>query len=211
MAETITVALDADTAALRAALDKIGGELRRRDALVDAAAQIEAAQTAASQALGRKDGDAWVQPTGAHDSYRLGAIVTHGGKRWINVVPVNVWAPGVAGWREQTADGSPAAWTQPSGAVDAYRKGDKVTYQGATYTSLVDGNGWPPTIAVAWAKDGASSGGGSGGVKAWDPIAYPYKVGDRVTYQGATYECLQAHTSQAGWAPAAVPSLWKKL
>lgn len=38
-----------------------------------------------------------------------------------------------------------------------------------------------------------------------------YKVGDVVTYQGASYQCLQAHTSQAGWTPTAVPALWKKL
>jgi hypothetical protein len=36
-----------------------------------------------------------------------------------------------------------------------------------------------------------------------------YKVGDEVTYQGATYRCLQAHTSQAAWTPVAVPSLWQ--
>lgn len=45
------------------------------------------------------------------------------------------------------------------------------------------------------------------------PWSYPvaYKVGDIVTYQGGRYQCLQAHTSQAGWTPAAVPALWKKL
>lgn len=36
-----------------------------------------------------------------------------------------------------------------------------------------------------------------------------YKVGDEVTYAGATYECLQAHTSQAAWTPSATPALWK--
>lgn len=35
-----------------------------------------------------------------------------------------------------------------------------------------------------------------------------YRVGERVTYQGGTYECRQAHTSQAGWTPTAVPALW---
>jgi len=38
-----------------------------------------------------------------------------------------------------------------------------------------------------------------------------YKVGDVVVYQGANFQCLQAHTSQAGWTPTAVPALWKKL
>ena len=36
-----------------------------------------------------------------------------------------------------------------------------------------------------------------------------YKVGDQVTYNGATYQCLQAHTSQPDWTPPAVPALWQ--
>lgn len=35
-----------------------------------------------------------------------------------------------------------------------------------------------------------------------------YEVGDQVTYLGVTYQCLQAHTSQAGWTPTVVPALW---
>lgn len=38
-----------------------------------------------------------------------------------------------------------------------------------------------------------------------------YAVGDRVTYDGATYEAIQAHTSQAGWEPPNVPALWTKV
>jgi hypothetical protein len=41
---------------------------------------------------------AWVQPTGAHDAYDLGARVTHGGQEWISTVDANVWEPGVFGW-----------------------------------------------------------------------------------------------------------------
>lgn len=33
-------------------------------------------------------------------------------------------------------------------------------------------------------------------------------VGDLVSYSGVVYRCLQAHTSQAGWTPSAVASLW---
>ena len=44
---------------------------------------------------------AWVQPTGAHDAYALGAKVTHNGKTWESTVDANVWEPaGVSGWRE---------------------------------------------------------------------------------------------------------------
>lgn len=46
----------------------------------------------------------WVQPTGAHDAYGLGARVTHAGSTWESMVPANVWEPGTPGtaalWRE---------------------------------------------------------------------------------------------------------------
>lgn len=42
----------------------------------------------------------WVQPTGAHDAYAVDARVSHKGKKWVSLVAVNVWEPGVANWRE---------------------------------------------------------------------------------------------------------------
>ena len=45
-------------------------------------------------------------------------------------------------------------------------------------------------------------------VQAWDPTK-TYKVGDLVTYQGNTYQCLIAHTAETTWSPAVAPSLWK--
>lgn len=39
-----------------------------------------------------------------------------------------------------------------------------------------------------------------------------YIVGDVVAYPDAAseqYECIQAHTSQEGWTPSAMPALWK--
>ncbi|MFJ2193484.1 carbohydrate-binding protein [Kitasatospora sp. NPDC087861] len=38
----------------------------------------------------------------------------------------------------------------------------------------------------------------------------PYNAGDRVTYSGASYACLQAHTALVGWEPPNVPALWKR-
>ena len=35
-------------------------------------------------------------------------------------------------------------WSQPSGAHDAYNKGDIVSYEGTLYRSLIDGNTWSP-------------------------------------------------------------------
>ena len=44
----------------------------------------------------------WVQPTGAHDAYALGAKVTHNSKKWISDYDANTWEPGVFGWTEVT-------------------------------------------------------------------------------------------------------------
>ena len=41
---------------------------------------------------------AWVQPTGAHDAYAIGARVTHLGQDWDSNTPANVGEPGVFGW-----------------------------------------------------------------------------------------------------------------
>ena len=35
-----------------------------------------------------------------------------------------------------------------------------------------------------------------------------YAVGDRRRFSDALYKCAQAHTSQVGWEPPAVPALW---
>jgi hypothetical protein len=44
----------------------------------------------------------WVQPTGAHDAYKIGDRVTHNGFNWECVAGDangnNVWEPGVYGW-----------------------------------------------------------------------------------------------------------------
>lgn len=41
----------------------------------------------------------WVQPTGAHDAYAMGARVVHNGQTWENTgSDANVWEPGVFGW-----------------------------------------------------------------------------------------------------------------
>ena len=47
------------------------------------------------------------------------------------------------GVTEEDPDAIPE-WKQPTGAHDAYNKGDKVLYQGKTYVSLIDGNTYPP-------------------------------------------------------------------
>ena len=41
---------------------------------------------------------AWVQPTGAHDAYAVGARVRHNDLNWESNTASNTWAPGVYGW-----------------------------------------------------------------------------------------------------------------
>lgn len=40
----------------------------------------------------------WVQPTGGHDAYPIGARVSHKGNVWQNITNNNTWEPGVYGW-----------------------------------------------------------------------------------------------------------------
>lgn len=43
----------------------------------------------------------WIQPTGAHDAYALGAKVSHNDKHWISDIDANVYEPSVYGWTEE--------------------------------------------------------------------------------------------------------------
>ena len=51
---------------------------------------------------------------------------------------------------------------------------------------------------------------GSSQYPAWQ-ANHAYATGDRVSYAGHNYQCLQAHTSQVGWEPPNVPALWQAL
>lgn len=41
-------------------------------------------------------------------------------------------------------------------------------------------------------------------------IGVAYYIGDLVAYQDGLYQCIQAHTSQADWAPDIVPALFTR-
>lgn len=42
-------------------------------------------------------------------------------------------------------------------------------------------------------------------------VGVQYSVDQKVRYDGDLWKCLQAHTSQADWAPGVAPSLWSKI
>ena len=80
-----------------------------------------------------------------------------------------MWEPGVYGWEEVTASTggggggttepeTPPAETipdfvQPTGAHDAYKKGDKVKFEGKVYESLIDANTYSPSAYPAGWKE----------------------------------------------------------
>ncbi len=51
---------------------------------------------------------------------------------------------------------------------------------------------------------------GTGHYPAWR-ANHGYAAGDRASYAGHDYQCLQAHTSQVGWEPPNTPALWQPL
>lgn len=107
----------------------------------------------------------WVQPLGATDAYMKDDIVTHNSKTWVSDIDNNVWEPGVYGWTEKTdntdsggSDNTDSSNTipdfvQPTGAHDAYKKGDKVKFNGKIYESLIDSNVYSPTAYPAGWKE----------------------------------------------------------
>lgn len=111
---------------------------------------------------------AWRQPLDQYDSYKLvnpftgrADTTTHAGKTWRTKVDSNVWEPAAGQqWEEIDANGNvvvpPAPppneypqWVQPTGGHDAYKIGDKVTFNGQRYTSKINGNVWSPTAYPA--------------------------------------------------------------
>lgn len=110
----------------------------------------------------------WVQPCGATDAYNKGDIVDYNGVKYISTIDANVWAPDVYGWEVYTDGGStdpvePSEpdtptetikdFVQPTGAHDAYAKGDKVRFNGKVYESLIDNNAYSPSAYPAGWKE----------------------------------------------------------
>ena len=84
----------------------------------------------------------WVQPVGSVDAYAKGAWVWHNGRAWRSLQAANVFAPGVASWREMLTEWP--EWVQPVGSTDAYQVGEKITFDGKHYKSKINANVWSP-------------------------------------------------------------------
>ena len=67
---------------------------------------------------------------------------------------------------------------------------------------------WEPDQVPALFKIHRTDSGG--GPIQWQP-GIAVEVDEIVTYEGTSYRVIQAHTTQAGWTPPAVPSLFEPL
>lgn len=94
-------------------------------------------------------------------AYAAGDACTLSGAVYVCVqshTSLSNWQPSAvpALWRLVRAagerPGQTPAWRQPLGAHDAYRKGDRVTHNGKTWTSTIDANVWAPGV-YGWAAD----------------------------------------------------------
>lgn len=129
-------------AELRQLKTMIDTELSRRETLANAGRAMDDIARSVLAASGVEPGDEWVQPTDATNAYPKDWTVLHDGKEWVSLTPANVWEPGLSGWREVVEEGGAPEWVQPTGATDAYSKGDRVSYNGKVYESVIDGNVW---------------------------------------------------------------------
>ena len=93
----------------------------------------------------------------ANAEYTIGQRVRHGEKLYKCVQAHTSqadWTPDAtpALWTQVSVEEWPE-WVQPTGAHDAYAKGDKVTYNGEHYISLINGNTYSPDAYLAgWEK-----------------------------------------------------------
>jgi hypothetical protein len=188
-------------------------EEERRYRVAQAPTQAEAISVEYFKDIGMVEGSEWVQPTGAHDAYPLNYIVVKGGHSWKSLISANVWAPGLdpRWWEDQTPvdDG---VWN-PN--YHSYLIDDVVLYNGISYKCLqahTSQPDWTPlAVPALWFDMTPIPDPPPVTIAEWDPNAKTYLVNDEVVYRGFTYKCIQAHTSQAGWTPLAVASLWTQL
>ncbi len=91
-----------------------------------------------------------------------------------------------------------------------YERHQEVTYDGVRYIAInkhtVRSPDWiPPNTPNLWQRVDNKPPNTT-----WK-VGGKYKIGDTVTYNGVTYECLNGHTvDNASWTPPAVPNLWRR-
>lgn len=91
-------------------------------------------------------------------------------------------------------------------------KGQEITFEGDTYTvrqtHIMQADWTPPAVLSLFIKK-VSLVPGSDAIQ-WEP-GIALEVGNKVVYNSIEYEVIQAHTTQVGWEPPSVPSLFSEI
>jgi len=99
-----------------------------------------------------------------------------------------------------------AEWVQPTGAHDAYLKGDEVEHDDKLWVSTVDYNVWEPGVS-GWREQ--SSEDGTPAEWAQPTGAHDaYQTGDLVTFEGEVWESVIDNNT---WSPTDYPQGWEKV
>lgn len=120
--------------------------------IIEQARKIRADMNAVTATLTDEQGlelIALFEPWRTDLAYAVGDRVRHGDKLYKCVqahTAQDNWTPDAtpALWTPISVEEYPL-WVQPTGAQDAYMTGDKVTFEGKRYTSVIDNNTWSPT------------------------------------------------------------------
>lgn len=96
---------------------------------------------------------------GAGTDYEISVRVRYAGKLYRceqSHTAQDGWEPPVAPalWTEVAKPGEIPEWKQPTGAQDAYNKGDQVRHAEKIWTSDIDGNVWEPGV-YGWTESTA--------------------------------------------------------
>lgn len=92
-------------------------------------------------------------------------------------------------------------WQRVVGSAEAFYTCSDVDFGGGTTPPpTTTSNPTPPPTTTTPPPAGGTWAAGT-----------TYQTGNRVTYNGLGYECVQAHTAIAGWEPPNTPALWKRV
>lgn len=137
------------------------------------------------------------------DALRVAVLTEQGRRRMLAEAPAQTKALNDS-YAAAVASAAPVDWAV---VPDAIGPGVAVTWNGNRWRNK-SGTWLPKTASPGTYPMGWTQETGLPTASAWSGASVAYKMGDLVTYSGVVYRCLQAHTSQAGWIPSAVPALW---
>lgn len=199
---------------------------------------IEARNGGVIEDLG--NGEAWEQPVLPAEIYVKGDVVEHKTRIYRSGTNNNVREPGDTSdpqawrWWVDITDGEPGTEEDADGNIIwsgqgiEYRVGQRRSHEGVLYRvvqSHTSQPGWAPDIVPAlWAiveQDPEPEPDPDEGeeeptdpdpaIEAWSGDSVDYVAGDERSFEGNLYRVVQGHTSQPGWTPAGVPSLWELI